>query len=96
MSRPSSDTLDRPTPRAVAADDLARPARAHADSERMPTLRGFEAVAEFAQTLGVPVVTARYVRQASQAHELPSFRVANKLCFSRADVREWLLSLRRD
>ncbi len=96
MSRPSSTTLDRPTvPPTRAAALSPTPPGPEGDAERMPTLRGHAGVAEFAASLGIPAVSARYVKQASEAGELPSFRVANKLHYSRADVREWLLSLRR-
>jgi len=101
MTRPlNSDTLDRLTspagPCVHPAEDSARPAAPSADDERMPTLIGFAAVVEFARTIGVPAMATRYVKAVTEARELPSFRVANKLCYSPADVREWILTLRRD
>ncbi len=67
-----------------------------ADPDHFPTLVGYEGVSAYAAELGVPV-SPRYIRTATEGlrPRLPSSKVARKVCYSRADVRSWLLSLRR-
>jgi hypothetical protein len=63
------------------------------DTDDLPTLDRPGVVA-YCAGFGL-TVTERFVRQCSQDGTLPSFVVRNRVMFSRADVHEWLRSLRR-
>lgn len=100
-STDTTATIDRATPAEVAGAAVAArpvsstPVGPDGDADRLPTLVGFEDVADFAAELGIPAVTVGFVRQSHEDKKLPSFRIGGKLHYSRADVRDWLMSLRR-
>jgi hypothetical protein len=64
------------------------------DTEDLPTMDRAGVVA-FCASFDL-TVTERFIRQSSQDGTLKSFIIRNRVMFSRADVRDWLLSLRRD
>lgn len=81
------------------------PAATVPDSElalRGASLKGYKAAADYANKLvGTDIYTERFIRAATerkvkQGTKLPSSVVSGVRSYAKADIRDWLLSLREE
>jgi len=69
-------------------------------ADQLPSLKGYKAAADYAnQLVGTDIYTERFIRAATerkvkQGTKLPSSVVSGVRGYAKADIRDWMLSLR--